>query len=332
MRLLGRVEHELGEIARPARCAVDLQRRLARGDHRVQARDRRAPKHHREPTRRQPEPFGQPTQRDLFQLGQRGRGLPQQPDVIEPRGERLGQNPRPTARRREITHEPRMVPVRDVRKNLLLEIRKNRLHRLTGLGRGPRQGVNQSAGLHVGQHGGVSRDARNSQPASRPLHDRSGETPPAAWSPRSAPEPDTIVSGLGRTLCAYAVVVAPGTAIRCLAVSLFRLSVISAIARTTATSQDTNRPRSPTETPMHSRQLDPPQQRRGRSPHSDAPSKPVARISVLRSAALACGMRFVAPPLLPSNQCNSYPSSSPPSSRPSFSNSRRLRMRRFQPL
>ena len=72
---------------------------------------------------RQPEQLREPVERHLLQLLQQRRCAPEDPDLVQPRGEQLGEDPRFRPGVREIGEEARALPVRRSREQDLVESR-----------------------------------------------------------------------------------------------------------------------------------------------------------------------------------------------------------------
>ena len=64
---------------------------------------------------RQPEQLREPVERQLLELLQRRRGAPEDPDLVQPGAEQLGEDARLRAGGREVGEEARALPVRDRR-------------------------------------------------------------------------------------------------------------------------------------------------------------------------------------------------------------------------
>ena len=102
---------------------------------------------------RQAHELSKPVARQLFQLLQRGRRPPQDPDLIQAGDEELRENARLGSRHREVGEEARALPVRQARQHDSVEIVEQRLERLGLVGRRGRQRSADRARLDGREHG-----------------------------------------------------------------------------------------------------------------------------------------------------------------------------------
>jgi len=105
---------------------------------------------------RQAQPLAQPPQRNLFQLGHRGRGLPVQAVGVHGGNQHLRQNAGRAGRGAKVSHEAGMIPLRHGRQNLALEVSEDGREALAMIGRRGGQGIHQLAGTDPRLHGHVA--------------------------------------------------------------------------------------------------------------------------------------------------------------------------------
>jgi len=101
---------------------------------------------------RQAEQVGEPGERHLLELLERGRGAPEDPDLVQRRDEELGEDPRLGGRRREVREVTRALPVRQPRHQDLVEVTEDGRERLRPFGRPLRESGPDRAGLDLRQH------------------------------------------------------------------------------------------------------------------------------------------------------------------------------------
>ena len=81
-------------------------------------------------TLRQAEQVGEPGERHLLELLERGRGAPEDPDLVQRSDEELGKDPRLGGRRREVGEVARALPVGQSRHQHLVEVAQDGRERL----------------------------------------------------------------------------------------------------------------------------------------------------------------------------------------------------------
>jgi hypothetical protein len=97
----------------------------------------------------QAEQLSHPVERHLLQLLQRRRGAPEDPDLVEPGDQELGENPGLRRGRGEVGEVARALPVRDARHQDPVEVAQHGSKWLRLLGRGGRQGSPDLPGLDL---------------------------------------------------------------------------------------------------------------------------------------------------------------------------------------
>ena len=126
-----------------------LARRSQPGDR----RDRRAVLELAVPAGREAQQLREPRERHLLELLERRGGPPEDPDVVEPGHEELGEDRRLRGARREVGEEPRALPVRQPGQEDVVEVAQQVRERLAVLGRVLRQPRADLARLDLRQHG-----------------------------------------------------------------------------------------------------------------------------------------------------------------------------------
>ena len=105
---------------------------------------------------RKPEQLGEPVERQLLELLERGRRAPEDPDLVQARGEQLRQDRGLGARRREVREEARALPVRPTRAEHAVEIGEHGRERLRTFGRCLGKRRADRPRLDLRQHGGLA--------------------------------------------------------------------------------------------------------------------------------------------------------------------------------
>ena len=168
------------ELEQPAGL-VDRRVRVLRADDDARAglrtraprRAQRASRARHPPRGARASPAGSPissaSQREhgLLELLQGGRCAPEDADVVERRGEQLGEDARLGAGRREVREEARALPVRDAGQDHAVELVEQARERLALLGRRARQPRPHVAGLRRGRGPAARRRGRGSARPSR---------------------------------------------------------------------------------------------------------------------------------------------------------------------
>ena len=94
----------------------------------------------------------EPGERHLLELLERGRGAPQDPDLVERRDEQLGEDPRLGAGRREVREVTRALPVGQAGKQDVVQVAQHGLERLRRLGSLGREGGPDRSRLDRREH------------------------------------------------------------------------------------------------------------------------------------------------------------------------------------
>src|SRR4029450_13118586 len=115
------------------------------------------------------EETAQPRQRDLLELGSRGRGAPQHCLLIERCRQKLREDAGRARRGGEVREEPGMVPVRQRWNENAFEVRKDLVEAFAGFGAALRQRATHLAWRDARQNGVP---LRSTQIGSDPLHER----------------------------------------------------------------------------------------------------------------------------------------------------------------
>ena len=103
--------------------------------------------------RGQAEELREPVERHLLELLQRRRRAPEDPDLVEPGDQELGEDTGLRCGRREVREEARALPVRQPRQEHVVEVAEHRRERLGLVRRRRRERCANVSGLDLGENG-----------------------------------------------------------------------------------------------------------------------------------------------------------------------------------